>query len=81
MIYIDKKKKSEIEIHKLNDRLSIEIKRNDELNNLYENQKTKYENEISEMNDKRAELFKLLANKNSEIIHFQKELLLKNKGI
>ena len=77
--YIDKKKKFEIEIHKLNERLSIEMKRNEELNDLYENQKIKYEHEISEINDKRAELSKLLANKNSEIIQLQKELVLKNK--
>ena len=79
--FIEKKKKYEIEMNKLNDILSIETKRNEELNSLYQNQKIKYEYEISQINDKRAELSKLIANKNNEIIKLQKELVSKNKEV
>ena len=75
----EKRKKLEIEIHRLNEKLVIEINRNEELNSLYQDQKIKYEYEISDINDKRAELSRLLANKNSEIIKLQKELVVKNK--
>jgi hypothetical protein len=54
MEFNEKRKKLEIEIHRLNEKLVIEVNRNEELNSLYQDQKIKYEYEISDINDKRA---------------------------
>ena len=75
----DKNKELEIEIHKLNEQLKNEIFKKEELNILIQQQKIKYEYEISKINDKREELSKFLADKNNEIIKLQKELVEKNK--
>ena len=72
-------KELENEINKLNKELKNEINKNEDLNSLCQNQKIKFEYEISIINDKRAELSKLIANKNNEIIKLQKELVIKNK--
>ena len=71
----DKNKELEIEIHKLNEQLKNEIFKNEK----FQQQKIKYEIEISTINDKKEELSKYLANKNNEIIKLQKELVEKNK--
>ena len=75
----EKIKELEKSIKKSNDELKKEINKNEELNNLCQNQKIKFEYEISVINDKRTELSKLIANKNNEIIKLQKELVIKNK--
>ena len=77
--YNDKINELERKIHILNEQLKKEINKNEELNVLFQKQKIKFEYEISLINDKRAELSKLLANKNNEIIKLQKEMVVKNK--
>ena len=74
----EKIKELEKSIKKSNDELKKEINKNEELNNLCQNQKIKFEYEISVINDKRTELSKLISNKNNEIIKLQKELVIKN---
>ena len=77
----NKTQELEIEINLLNDKLKEEMNKNEEANSLLQNQKIKFEYEISMINDKRAELSKILANKNNEIIKLQKELLEKKKEV
>ena len=71
----------EIEINKLKEKIKNEIDKNEEINNAFQNQKIKFEYEISKINDKRSELSKLLFNKNNEIIKLQKDLFSKTKEL
>lgn len=77
----NKIKKYEMEINNLKEKLKNEIEQNEELNNFSQNQKIKYEYEISKINDKRSELSKLLFKKNNEIIKLQKDLFSKTKEL
>ena len=77
----NKIKKYEIEINNLKEKLKNEIEQNEELNNFCQNQKIKYEYEISKINDKRSELSKLLFKKNNEIIKLQKDLFSQTKEL
>ena len=71
----------EIEIKNLKEKVKIEIDKNEELNNICQNQKIKFEIEISKINDKRSELSKLLYKKNKEIIKLQKDIFSKTKEL
>ena len=77
----NKIKQYEIEIKNLKEKVTIEIDKNEELNNICQNQKIKFESEISKINDNRSELSKLLYKKNKEIIKLQKDLFSKTKEL
>jgi len=77
----NKIKQYEIEINKLREKIKNEIDKNEELRNICQNQKIKFEHEIATINDKRTELSRFLFNKNDEIIKLQNDLFLKTKEL
>ena len=59
-------------IIELKNQIKIEINKNEKLNKKNQEQNIKYEIELSKINDKRAELSKILSNKNNEIFNLPK---------
>ena len=69
------------EILELKNQVTNEVNKNEDLNKINQEQKIKYESEISKINDKRTELSKFLSNKNSEIVNLQNEMMIKVKEL